>query len=109
MKALLKIIGICLLIVGIVVLVNQSHPASTHRYEENRCTRYCHDHECPHFEQKLQAKNRLAQQINPIYRRTIIGLQQNALGWSYKSINLFIFVFGLPLITAVLLWNLIRK
>ena len=37
---------------GILFLVDGLSPAPTNRLIAERCTRYCHDHPCPHFAER---------------------------------------------------------
>lgn len=96
----------------ILVLVNASHPKPSHNYQADKCTRYCHDKKCMHFEQKrmlLQQKSKSWVLMYKIYKKNIALLHENRLGLSYYAINLLIYAIGFPLIMTVLLWGAIRK
>lgn len=109
MKALLFLFSLLLLLLAITYIINLTGIKPTNEYLSDQCTRYCHNSHCPHFEQKVEAKNSLALKIQPAYQTAIRALKQNPMGLSYTAINLLIFVVGFPALIFFLFFNLLRK
>ena len=107
-----KIIYILLTAFSLMVIINLMAPAPTLQHLDNSCTRYCHNVNCPHFQQNFKQYEHtlpMANTLRTLYSSNIQALKQNGLGMSYKQVNLFIYVFGFPLITIALAWGAFRK
>ena len=92
----------------IMVAVNTLSPAPTHDQHHDRCTRYCHDHPCPHTLQKY-GETAMTGWKGELYQANINWLKTNPFGLSYTEVNLLIYVILLPGCMALLLWGAIRK
>jgi len=92
----------------LMVIVNENAVAPTFDFRETTCTRYCHNHACPHtmLEEGVVAGNGVLAQV---YNANIKWLKNNPFGMSYQEVNLAIYVIGFPGLMAFLLWGLIRK
>lgn len=103
----------------LMIIVNSIMGTSHHKFEEKRCTRYCHDKGCIHYVDKnrrnsIQGVNsnytlRLQNWVEKIYMKNIELLHHNRMGLSYAVANILIYVIIIPFLCALLLWNLIRK
>jgi len=79
--------------------VNRSGAKPSSKYDAKKCTRFCHNHQCLHFNNKL--KTSILPPINL--------LKNNTLNLSYQEINLLVYVLILPIILLILLYGIIRK
>lgn len=85
----------------LVILVNESHPDMSHEYLPDQCSRYCHDHACPHAD--------LSPRQQQLYAANLSWLTNNPFGLSYQAVNLLIYVLLLPFLILFFLWTLLRK
>lgn len=91
----LPVLAVPLLLAG----VNSASPAPDRAYRPDRCTRYCHDHGCPHLE---------AAWIEKPLQAHMEWLRANPFGLAYQTINLVLYVLLLPLLAWLLYLRLIR-
>jgi len=96
---------------AIMIGVNENSTQQTHDLNTSGCSRYCHDHACPHTYEKYAAHQQqpVINGMMQLYSGNIAWLQNNPLGCSYVSINLLLYVVVAPLSMALLLWGAIRK
>ncbi len=86
----------------VLVAVNEAMGPSHHRYDPARCTRYCHDHGCPHVQQRYDFKNDTAARFaKQVYDANIRALGRG--GVSYANMNLLVYVVLFPLLVSLLL------
>jgi glycine cleavage system regulatory protein len=93
-------------------LVNASASEPGTEYLANRCSRYCHNHGCPHIEQKIEmhkGQYPILLKLKSIYDGNIALLHNNGMGLSYQQANLLIYVLLSPALMLILLWLAIRK
>ncbi len=111
MKKIFIWVGFILAPFLIMFVVNESVNAPTTKNLKDKCTRYCHNVTCTHGNEIYEkyAGTWFADTAKYLYSKNIIWLHNNPFGLSYRAINLVIYVFGLPLIMALLLGNIIRK
>lgn len=95
----------------LMIAVNETAAPPTTKNLPDRCSRHCHNVRCTHAEAtyRAYAGNPFADTAKKLYTKNIVWLHNNPFGLSYGVINLVIYVFGLPLLMALLLGNLIRK
>lgn len=99
-----------LLILGINEYSNNK---PTNLLLKDMCSRYCHNHGCPHEIDKYKSKTWIQPYYLPL--RKLYFSNINLLhvlgkgGLGYKIINLIVYVSILPLILTMLLWGAIRK
>ncbi|MCI4671033.1 MAG: hypothetical protein MRZ79_23045 [Bacteroidia bacterium] len=86
--------------------VNASQPKATHQFDPNKCTRFCHDKGCPHFERR---KNSFPDWAVSLYQSNISMLKNNVFGLSYREANVLLYVLLVPILSLTLLWGLLRK
>lgn len=91
-----------------MIIVNTLMGTSHHGYDENECTRYCHDEGCVHYKERV-AENDINKNIEAIYYGNIKLLHNNGMGLSYAEANILIYVILIPLFSSLLLWGVIRK
>ncbi len=85
----------------LMIMVNETSPAPSSQLDQSACTRYCHNHGCPHGTLSgWQAK---------VYAANINWLKANPFGLSYQQMNLLLYVILFPLMIVFALWSLIRK
>ncbi len=77
-------------------------------YQEEKCTRYCHNHPCTHS-QLASPQTPYAKFFVKVYVLNIQWLKKNPLGLSYKEMNLLLYVCLFPLFVSFLLWALVRR
>lgn len=86
----------------VLVAVNETVGPSHHRYDAGRCTRYCHDHGCPHVLQRYDFQNDAAARFaKQVYDANLRALGRG--GLSYASMNLFVYVVLFPALAGLLL------
>ncbi len=100
MKSYLALLLIGLSLGALTLVVNKQAAAPTHARRAAECTRYCHDHGCPHASNPGEH-----QQIRTLafalYHANVRLLQEQP--WmSYREINLFVYVLLWPLLIAFL-------
>lgn len=95
----------------IMFVVNTSVNNPTTQNLEDKCSRYCHNVSCSHGNLAYEeyAGTWVADTAKSLYTANILWLRKNSFGLSYRAVNLVIYVFGLPLLMAILLGNIIRK
>jgi hypothetical protein len=94
----------------LMVLVNETSEPYTFEYRKDKCTRYCHNHSCPHTTEKYKNnKSSTFSAFEKIYTGNIGWLKNNGMGLSYKEINLLLYAGLTPLIMTLLLWGALRK
>lgn len=86
-----------------IIIVNESSPSPTSQRLEV-CSRYCHDHGCPHFGQAATPTWMLI-----LHDAHIHWFKNNPFGLSYQHFNLLVYVGIYPVLLLFLWWNLIRK
>jgi hypothetical protein len=95
-----------------MVLVNTFSPAYTNECFDDKCSRCCHDHGCHYGGKRIDQFAKDYPVVNSLvglYMANISALRHNALGYSYKSMNLLVYVAAYPVATSILLWGVIRK
>lgn len=93
----------------IMVIVNEAREQPSAK-KEIKCSRYCHNHSCPHFRKKLKANpSDWNKKIKKSFDRDVTALHKNPLSLSYQNINILVYVLGFPTIMAILLWGVLRK
>lgn len=95
---------------GILFLVDGLSPAPTNRLIAERCTRYCHDHPCPHFAERAVGLNSIPgfNGMRFLYRKNI-ELLGRVPGLTYEQANLLIYVVLLPAAWLTLFWVVIAQ
>ncbi|MEM1009929.1 MAG: hypothetical protein AAGJ35_13105 [Myxococcota bacterium] len=91
---------------SVMVLVNRQAPEPTHQRLETRCSRFCHDRYCPHFEAKTGKGHRL---LRTLYKKNIALLKANGVGLTYEEANLLVYVVLAPMVLGLLFWLALRK
>jgi hypothetical protein len=91
----------------LLILVNTFSPQPGSLKDANKCSRYCHNKGCVHFEKKMNRENSsfLSTGAFRFYRWNISALKNNFLGLSYRDMNLFLYVIFLPGIMIILCWT----
>lgn len=89
--------------------VNTCCGPSTLEYQEEQCTRYCHDHGCPHAERKYDGTYRLARLGKKANEWNIQAMHRNPFGLNYQEANLLVYVLLFPSLMALLLWGALKK
>lgn len=94
----------------LISLVNESNLPVSNEFSKERCTRYCHNVKCFHFEKKLNSKpSNLNKTIHFLVEKNIDLLKKNPFGLDYKSMNLLVYILLFPTLIFLLLFNLFRK
>jgi hypothetical protein len=112
MSKRLKYTFVILLPFVFLVLVNSFSPVPTFAYRVDKCTRYCHNKGCKHFNDKLSAKKNptwLSKKAFGFYSWNISALKYNFLGISYRDMNLLLYVVFLSLLMLALIYTGFRK
>lgn len=111
MKNRLKYLLVILIPFVFLIVVNSFSSPPTYSYVEDKCSRYCHNQGCPHFEKKLKdGKNRLlSEPAFRFYQWNISALKNNFLGISYRDMNLLLYVIFLPLLMVLLAYTGFKK
>ena len=109
MKALVLLV-IFLLCFGTMWTVNHFSPAFTHNKIANRCTRYCHDHGCPHSKRHFSflLSENLSEKLRVLYCKNIEILGRIP-GLTYKQANILIYVILFPAFWMALFWIVIGQ
>jgi hypothetical protein len=99
------------LLVAIVAIVNSVSSKPANAYRANECTRYCHDHGCPHYEKKIAAakEGSLSLKFYALYNWNIRALRQNPFGLSYQEMNIELYVIFFPTLWIILSYFAFRK
>ena len=92
------------LLVGFAINVAAPHPP-TAALVAGRCTRYCHDHACPHA---TPAASPAYFRLRPLYGLTIRALSAGGGGTAYVVANLLVFLVGIPLLLLSLTYAVLR-
>ncbi|WP_426491243.1 hypothetical protein [Hymenobacter sp. 102] len=92
------------LLLGFAVNSAAPHPPTAARVA-GRCTRYCHDHACPHA---LPANSPAYFRLRPLYGLTIRVLSAGGGGPMYVLANLLVFLVGIPLLLLHLTYAVLR-
>ena len=100
------LVALVLLPLGIVFVINFFAPSPSHEHQEERCTRYCHDHFCPHFIQQQAQPSSLSYRL---YSANVHWLKNNPFGLAYRDINLWLYVVLAPMLMLLLLFLALRK
>lgn len=89
-------------------MVNEFSPKPTFEFNEDTCTRFCHNKGCKHYHNKN--KDNLSSSILfELYKKNISWLKKKPFGLSYQEMNLLIYVILGPILIIFLLWGIIRK
>lgn len=84
--------------------VNSWNGPSTHA-RESTCTRFCHDHGCPHRVAGTDA-SKISRNAERLYLENIRLLKASPLG--YRNTNLLVYLAGFPSLFALLLLAVLR-
>ncbi|MFD2787361.1 hypothetical protein [Hymenobacter rubripertinctus] len=92
------------LLVGFAVNAAAPHPP-TAALVAGRCTRYCHDHACPHT---TLATSPAYYRLRPLYGLTIRALSAGGGGTAYVIANLLVYLVVIPLLLLRLTYAVLR-
>ncbi|MFD2787391.1 hypothetical protein [Hymenobacter rubripertinctus] len=92
------------LLFGFVVNYTASRPPTTAQVA-GRCTRYCHDHACPHA---TPATSPAYFRLRPLYGLTIRALSAGGGGTAYVLANLLVYLVVIPLLLLRLTYAVLR-
>ncbi len=105
-RPLLLTLLLALLPVLLGFAVNYTAPRPpTAELVAGRCTRYCHDHVCPHA---VAANSPAYFRLRPLYGLTIRVLSAGGGGPVYVLANLLVFLVGIPLLLLRLTYTVLR-
>ena len=92
------------LLVGVAVNAAAPHPPTT-VLVAGRCTRYCHNHACPHA---TPATSPAYFRLRPLYGLTVRALSAGGGGTAYVVANLLVFLVAIPLLLLGLTYAVLR-
>ena len=92
------------LLLGVAVNSAAPHPP-TAAWVATRCTRFCHDHACPHA---TPSNSPAYHRLRPLYELTIRALAAGGGGAAYVLANLLVFLVVIPLLLLRLTYAVLR-
>jgi hypothetical protein len=92
------------LLFGLTVNTAAPHPPTAAR-AMTHCTRYCHDHACPHA---TPSNSPAYFQLRPLYELIVRALSAGGGGTVYMLANLVVFLVGIPLLLLRLTYAVLR-
>lgn len=98
------LLALLALLLGVAVNSAAPHPPTAARVA-GRCTRYCHDHACPHV---TPVNSPAYHRLRPLYEFTIRALASGGSGAAYVMANLLVFVVVIPLLLLRLTYAVLR-
>ncbi|MBT9392292.1 hypothetical protein KLP40_03875 [Hymenobacter sp. NST-14] len=98
------LLAVLALLLGFAVNSAAPHPP-TAALVAGRCTRFCHDHACPHA---TPATSPAYYRLRPLYGLTIRVLSAGGGGAAYVLANLFVFLVVIPLLLLRLTYAVLR-
>ncbi|WP_022826281.1 hypothetical protein [Hymenobacter norwichensis] len=92
------------LLFGLVINTAAPHPPTAAR-TPTHCTRYCHNHACPHA---TPANSPAYFQLRPLYGSIVRALATGGGGTTYILANLLVFLVAIPLLLLRLTYAVLR-
>lgn len=101
---LTSLLALLPLLFGLAVNTAAPYPPTEAR-AATHCTRYCHDHACPHA---TRANSPAYFRLRPLYDGTVRALSAGGGGSAYILANLLVFLVGIPLVLLRLIYAVVR-
>jgi hypothetical protein len=101
---LTSLLALLPLLFGLTVNMAAPHPPTATR-ALTHCTRYCHDHACPHA---TPSNSSVYFQLRPLYGATVRALSAGGGGTAYVLANLVVFLVAIPCVLLRLTYAVLR-